>query len=151
MAHCCTGNPNPQTALQPIQDQREWALQMKISAQAHTALKSVHLFFFKPQLSNQQISESNPLPSPPTGSNIPNCSRTLMKRPMTTSTAIISKPSRLNILGDLRLSSPGAATQSQVRSGRAGPGSGYQRQTRSAAPNLSYLSNFSPAEPTSSL
>lgn len=46
------------------------------------------------------------LPSPPTGSNIPNCSRTLMKRAMTTSTAIISSPSRLSILGDVCMSSP---------------------------------------------
>lgn len=58
----------------------------------------------------------NPLPSPPTGSNIPNCSRTLMKRPITTSTAIISKPSRLNILGYHCLSLPSTAPPSQVRS-----------------------------------
>lgn len=36
MTHNCTGNPNPQTGLQPIQDQREWALQMKVAAHAHT-------------------------------------------------------------------------------------------------------------------
>lgn len=38
------------------------------------------------------------LPSPPTGSNSPNCSRTLMKSPMTTRTAIISRPSRFIIV-----------------------------------------------------
>lgn len=63
-----------------------------------------------------------------------------MKRPITTSTAIISKPSRLNILGDQCRSSHSAVPLSQVRSGRAKSGQHH----KTVQPQS--LSNFSPTE-----
>lgn len=65
MAHSCTGNPNPQTELQPTQDHRELALQRNVSFHAHTFVHIQHFISIQIQfflynnwlLLNQQISE----------------------------------------------------------------------------------------------
>lgn len=63
-----------------------------------------------------------------------------MKSPMTTSTAMISRPSRVNILGDRRLSLP--TTPRGAAPDQAGPSPATETSPRA---NLRTLSNFSEA------